>query len=152
MKCKQILDVDGMFDSIFPQLEKWLNEDEKRQEAIIYVAKFKKMDRYNSMIDFLVCEFFGNPYRDLCFQFYKGQAKSLKEIVTKENQRGMEQGLLLLVFHIYRIFEEKRKMKWNDAVGEVINFIKKLIYHTEHKEKNISKQNEEILKKYKSIK
>ena len=77
---------DGLTQTVFPNTERLLMENEEFQEAIYYVAKRKKVANYNDLLDFLFCEIFPVPWRYKCFQYYNDKGKRLKDEGMTEDE------------------------------------------------------------------
>lgn len=76
---RQELDVlGGASQSIFPRTENKLKRSDY-QEALKYVAKRKRMERYHSVMDFLFCEIF-TSYRFHAFKYYNNKGPLLKDL------------------------------------------------------------------------
>ena len=65
-------------EGIFEQTEDLIFKDDDYIEAIEFVARSKKMERYQDLIDFLFCEIF-TEWRLSCFNYYKGKGQLLKD-------------------------------------------------------------------------
>ena len=118
---KQELDISCKMSAcrnIFPAVEAWLQTTADHQNALQFVARSKKMDRYVCMIDFLVGEVFGDPFRRACFKFYRDEGPALREQITNEIREKMEAVLLFVLIRAYKNFQEKRRMSWRAFVAE----------------------------------
>ena len=58
--------------TIFPKTEDRLNETDV-QEALDNIMKRKNAEKYRSLMDFIFCELFPEPWRWKCFRFYNGK-------------------------------------------------------------------------------
>ena len=67
----------GMTGTLFPKTEKRLLEEAGYLEAFILVTRRKKMDKYRSIIDFLLCETFPNKWRYRCALYYNNRGPAL---------------------------------------------------------------------------
>lgn len=104
----------GASDSIFYELEFRINENKKSLSAIKYfVGRIKTRNRYYSLIDFLVCEFFPK-YDGFCKKFYKNHKIPLRESISPEEKASIEMSLLLVVDLLEVYFEEKSKITWTE--------------------------------------
>ena len=101
----------GITESIFPQPEAWLRSKSDHQKALEYVASRKKMDRYESIMDFLFCEIFPE-YRQRCFQYYLDGKIQLRDIITSEKLVRFNNILLKSLEVAYDAFCEQQQMSW----------------------------------------
>jgi hypothetical protein len=73
------------YGTCFPKTEDLLNETDY-QEALEEIGSRKSMDRYRSMMDFLLCEL-KPSYRAGCSRFYQQKGPRLVQI---ENEKELE--------------------------------------------------------------
>jgi hypothetical protein len=106
----------GNTDSIFPAVERWLNDDADHYEALQFLACRKDMDRYQSVIDFIFCEV--NPEtRRRCFAYYDGKGPAAREIYSEAAKARYEAHMLRMLRLAYAAFCEKRRLSWSGALA-----------------------------------
>lgn len=71
--------IGGAAASVFPLVDVLLLEI-NYQEALQFVASRKSMNRYRSMVDFLLCEIFVQFRKD-CFRFYEGRGNPFRHLI-----------------------------------------------------------------------
>jgi len=104
----------GMTSSVFPLVERWLAADSDRQKALEYVAARKDMNRYHSVMDFLLCETVEYYHRP-CLAYYAGKGKQLRATVSKAEIQRLQAILLRMISVAYIAFQEKRRLSWSAA-------------------------------------
>ena len=109
----------GATESCFPEVEAWLMEHVDRQRAIREIAHRKNMDRYRSLIDFLLCEIF-TMYRYPCFRFYQDRGPRLMETISVGTRVALSDGLQKAAEIAYRAHCERRRLTWPAFVHEVL--------------------------------
>lgn len=103
--------VGGATESIFPQVEALLIGKADYQRALEYVAARKKMDMYESVMDFLFCELHPE-WRLACRRFYAGNGPMLKDQITAEQLMIFNERLLKALEVAYDLFCEHRRGSW----------------------------------------
>lgn len=111
--------VGGMTDSIFPEIEMWLQVATDRQRALEWVAARKRMDRYESVMDFLFCETFEH-FRSVCLAYYKRTGPQLKETITVAQRERFARTLLVVLQIAYDAFCAERRVTWGWTRDEAI--------------------------------
>ena len=114
--------VGGATQSIFVNAEALLLSSSDWQNAIEYVAKRKKMDKYRSIIDFLFCELFPD-WRIPCRRFYAGNGPPLKTLLTTEEVEEYDWRLCVAIAKAYVIFCEQRGKSWKQFREECFSEI-----------------------------
>ena len=117
----QLLDLDlfgGATESIFPEVEAYLQADHDHQKAIEWVAKRKDPSRYRSVMDFLFCETFPE-YKFHCFKFYRDGGDQLRHIITVPERTYYAWHLLQMIEAAYRAYSDKRQLTWAQLLEEV---------------------------------
>ncbi len=89
--------IGGAAASVFPLVDELLLEI-NYQEALQFVASRKSMNRYRSMVDFLLCEIFVQFRKD-CFKFYEGKGNPFRHliedgVITEANREWCEKVLV----------------------------------------------------------
>jgi hypothetical protein len=117
--CQQTMDIDGgLTTSIFPRIEAWLNESTDHQAALRFIARRKDMNRYRSVIDFILCE--TTPlWRPACLRFYLDGEKPLRAIASDGELRRLEARMMLFLNIAYAAHQQKRELSWSLAVSLV---------------------------------
>ena len=105
----------GCTNSIFPQVETWLNEDSDRVNALEFVASRKDMGRYQSVVDFIFVEMHPSMRR-ACFAHYEDRGKALRQLIDEPQRSRYEQRMLALLGVAYEAFNEKRRLSWSGTV------------------------------------
>lgn len=103
--------VGGATDSIFPEVEALLSANTDYQEALKYVASRKKMERYQSVIDFLFCELHPE-WKTACRRFYEGQGPQLKDMITPAQHAASSARMLKALEVARELHEEHRRKTW----------------------------------------
>lgn len=105
----------GTTDSVFPAIEAWLEADSDRWKAFTRIRGRKSAERYQSVMDFLLCEVIPQ-YRKACFAFYNDDGHPLRDLATHAELRSIEARLMLFLVVSYEAFCQKRRMSWRQAV------------------------------------
>jgi hypothetical protein len=114
LEMRQALELGGgLTESIFPEAEAWFRTSADRMKSFEYVASRKKMDRYESVIDFLFCEIF-TRYRRSCFNFYERKGPQLKDMITIPERSHFALVLVKALDLGYQAFAEKRRLSWTE--------------------------------------
>ncbi len=108
----------GASESIFPELDALLLDTEY-QKALQFVAARKEMDRYRSMVDFLVSEVF-TEFRPDAFAFYRGKGPQLRFLVTEKERACCERLLVKGLEIAYEAFCKQRQLSWESFRREVL--------------------------------
>ena len=106
----------GATQSLFPLVERWMAADSDRQKALAHVADRDAMRKYQSTMDFLLCETV-HFYRAPCQRYYAGKGPQLKDHVSKKEIRRLQHILLRMISACYLSFKEERKLSWQDCVA-----------------------------------
>ncbi len=117
---RQLQSSGGATSSIFPEVDQMLN-DTDCQEALRFIAKRKKMDRYNSMVDFLFCEIYVG-YQYHCWRFYEGKGQLLKDMTTTTPEKivAWEKVLVAALKRAMKALQDERHVTWTGFVSEVL--------------------------------
>ncbi len=76
---QQLALTGGLSESVFPKIDLLLQEGEY-QEALQFIASRKSMERYQSMVDFILCEIFVQFRKD-CFKYYEGTGEPFRKMI-----------------------------------------------------------------------
>jgi hypothetical protein len=124
---KQSLEIcGGATESIFPEVETMLFAGTKYQKALKYIARFKDMKRYRSVIDFLFCELH-TEFRKKCFKFYDEEGPALKETLTLEEIDIYGKKLIFAIEVAYKQFKKDKEIirNWSVYKGYLFEEMKK---------------------------
>lgn len=108
----------GVTDTVFPAVEAWLEEDSDRWNAFLRIKGRKSSERYQSVMDFLLCEVVPK-HRDACFAFYADSGPALRDLATEAELRTIESRLMLFLIISYESFTQRRYLSWRAAVDLV---------------------------------
>jgi len=115
----QSLDITGgATESVMPRIDAWLQESADHWDALQFVASRKDMDRYDSVVDFLLCEICPEE-RAACMRFYAGNGKRLADIRSAEIIARYEARILLFLDVCYAAHCEQRRLSWRSAIEVV---------------------------------
>jgi hypothetical protein len=103
--------VGGATESIFPEVEALLLQGGDYQAALEYVAARKKMGRYQSIADFLFCELHPQ-WRNICFRYYNGHGRQLREKISEEYRVQYNQRMLKALELAVEMFRKDRCRSW----------------------------------------
>lgn len=86
----------GMTQSIFPRVEALLvGSGSKYSEALCAIASRKDMNRYQSLMDFLICEIY-TMYKKHCFFYYDDNGPNLKSMLEENPSQLIQMNDTLL--------------------------------------------------------
>jgi len=104
--------------TVFPAVERWLQDDADHWHAFERIRGRKRAGRYRSSIDFLLCEVCTEE-RAGCFAFYRGDGPRLAELRSPAAIRVLESKLLLFLTIAHESFCQERALSWGRAVEMV---------------------------------
>lgn len=111
----QLCDLDltgGITQSIFPEVEAFLQAESDHQHAIEWLARKKtNVGKYRSVMDFLFCETFPE-WKLRCFRFYLSGKEQLRFQITVAERLYYTWHLLRIVVFAYQAYNEKRQVSW----------------------------------------
>lgn len=110
--------------NIFPDIEEWLQKDCDHQKAVARYTPHHRRDKYQSVMDMIVGEFFGDQFRKKIFKYYKTKGGfQLHKCINDETRNKMEKLLFLGCIKIYGGYCQRRRVvDWGwDTVREVIH-------------------------------
>ena len=107
----QVRHEDEYLITIFKRAEEALNETDT-QDALRFVASSKKMDSYESIMDFLFCEIAGQPWISRCRSFYAGRGLPARDIMTPEEIDRWDGILVKVLAFAVRCLNEERRQSW----------------------------------------
>lgn len=98
-------------DSIFPEIEAFLNESSDLQNALTRIAPKGSGDNYRSVIDWL-CVSIHPEHRRACMAFYAGEGPPMREIITELERLKIQARMFVLLIEAYEDFCRERERKW----------------------------------------
>ena len=123
MTVAQLLDLDligGITQSIFPEVEAYLEVDHDHLKALQWIARNKSVERYKSVMDWLFCETF-RQFKSACMRFYEqDEEPALKEVITEPERKQYAWGMLQMIKCAYEAFKEERWMSWGHLREQVL--------------------------------
>ena len=108
--------VDAMSSSCFPDVERWLSAESDRQAGLRYVCSRKSMDRYRSVMDFLLCETLPK-YRRHCTRYYEDRGPRLIRMTDRATRKEIGKLLLDLVKLCHQTHKRELYLSWPQASG-----------------------------------
>ncbi len=110
---------DDSYGTCFPKAEELLQES-MYQEALEEIGTKRTMERYRSMMDFLLCEL-KPSYRRECFRFYREKGPRLIQIESAKEIEKLDNYLtgVLLVALEYK--KQGVKTSWNSFRNTIAN-------------------------------
>jgi len=100
----------GATASIFPEIEALLLQGEY-QDALLYFARRKNMDKYRSVMDFFFCELHPEWQR-ACQRFYDGQGQQLKELLLPSEFAMFNKRMLIALEVAREEYHFNSHMSW----------------------------------------
>ena len=120
---RQLLDLDvigGITESIFPEVEAYLEVDHDHLKALQWIARNKSVERYHSVMDWLLCETY-REWKGACKRFYEADGKPpLAELITEPERKVYAWGMLQMVKRAYEAFSEERWISWGHLREQVL--------------------------------
>jgi len=108
----QALEISGgATRSVFPRAEALLLSKSDYQKALTKIAARKRMNRYHSVMDFLLCELFP-PFQPLCRAFYRGEGAQLREQVAADQLAEADLILVKALEIAHRLWLEDQRKSW----------------------------------------
>lgn len=119
---RQLLDLDligGITESIFPEVEAYLEVDHDHLKALQWIARNKSVERYHSVMDWLLCETY-REWRGACKRFYEDDKPTLAELITEPERKVYAWGMLQMVKRAYEAFCAERWISWGHLREQVL--------------------------------
>lgn len=107
--------VGGTTGTCFPLVEAWLNENTDRWHAFEKIRGRRNASRYQSVVDFLLCEVVPT-YRSSCFAFYETGERPLRTIASLTEIARLQSRLMLFLVISYEAYAQRRAVSWRRAV------------------------------------
>ena len=121
--CSLLLEQTHEFEdgwtSIFPTIEKRLNENSDLQNALNFIADREIQEEYWTVIDFMFCEIF-TKYKPDCKKFYEGSGKPLRDIIKREEWQRANFAMHMTLTRAYDLFCQKRVRSWKDIRLDIL--------------------------------
>lgn len=111
----------GATGSIFRVVDALLNHTEF-QKALQFVASRKAMDRYMSMVDFLLCEVF-TSHQPAAFAYYRDEGPQLRFLINETQRTFLELHLVHALHLAHDAFCEQRRQSWESFRRLVVSRI-----------------------------
>lgn len=113
------LEPSGLTESVFPGVERWLQQDSDRQRALAFIAGGDTMERYKSVMDFLFCETYPE-WQQRCFDWYEEREGSdqLLNQSTPRERAAWGRHLYVVVKVAYEAYCDERRQSWGWVVEE----------------------------------
>ncbi len=118
----------GLTETVFPKTERKLESESDYIEALQFVASKKNMSRYHSIMDFLFCETFPDPWRFKAFRYYNDIGPRIIDDpdVTIEELKSYDKILCNNVLEICLVsLKEKRYKSWSQMAKDLIKLLVK---------------------------
>jgi hypothetical protein len=109
--------------SVLVLAEAWLNESTDHWNALQFVASRKDMARYDSVLDFVLCEVCVEE-RAACLRFYEGRGGNLASIRSERLIAYYDAKVLVFLEVCYAAHCERRRLSWSRAV-QIVEEIEK---------------------------
>jgi hypothetical protein len=117
LRQSQLQVTGGLSQTVFPRIDQLLISDSENQKAIKWVARNKDMNRYRSIVDFILCEM--QPrFRPSCFRFYKDKGPPLRDMLDADVLFVIEDDLIRGLKTARCWMEEARKASWKQLREE----------------------------------
>lgn len=100
----------GATESIFPLVEKWLDQEDN-VKALRHISGKPGKYGYHSVIDWLTCETFPEE-KPRCKAFYKNQGPLLRELISDARREFYERVMLFVLMTAHKAFQEKQQTEW----------------------------------------
>lgn len=103
----------GWTTTIFPRVEHWLQEPfAKHQRCLPYIGSKKSMDRYLSVVDYIVGQVFPQ-FRKNIFKFYRGWTGDIMmDLITAPERELMEVEILAHLEVAYQLWKQQERASW----------------------------------------
>ncbi len=113
------LDVSGgVTQSVLKKSEAWLQASSKHQRALKHVARRKDMERYRSVLDFVLCELFPE-HQAPCRRFYAGKGPRLVELESSEEIERLDTAILRFLAFCWK-HKENGQANWTSVRFEAL--------------------------------
>lgn len=111
----------GWTTSIFPLVEEWLNKPcSKHQRALPYIGSRASMNRYRSVVDYIVGQVFPKHRQDI-FKFYGGWTPDIMmDLITNEERKLMEISILAHLEVAHQLWVQKERASWKTVRDVVV--------------------------------
>lgn len=103
----------GTTQTIFPRVERWLQEDGDRWKALQYIGGDASMEKYRSAVDYIYAQTIPGA-RAQCFRYYASSKPEhmAGSIIRWQDRRVIEAKLLLAMEIAYQCWCAKRRTSW----------------------------------------
>jgi hypothetical protein len=120
--CLQLQLTGGSTESIFPEVEKWLQQSSDHQMALRYVSKRNPgwQDRYQSVVDYLYAQVVRGARTEVLTYYKTGRVEDKARFKMTMAQRNFYAAQMVLALEIaYQCWTEKRAASWQ-SVREIV--------------------------------
>lgn len=104
----------GAAQSIFGEVERWLEADSDHINAVQKIGNKKAMSKYRDLIDFIFCEIFPT-YRQACQDYYDEKGPLLRDKIPPPMIKVYEAQLMEFLNVAYNAFKADREISWTKA-------------------------------------
>lgn len=105
---------NGAAQSIFGEVERWLEADSDHINVVQKIGNKKTMAKYRDLIDFIFCEVFP-AYKQACQDYYEGKGSLLRDQISPAMIKVYEKQLLEFLNIAYNSFKADREVSWSQA-------------------------------------
>lgn len=113
--CLELQLTGGSTTSIFPEVEKWLQQSSDHEMALLYVSKRNNgwQDRYVSVVDFLYAQVVPGG-RAQCSRYYRtdNEEHTVRYLITMQERNFFARQMILALEIAYQCWQEKRYQSW----------------------------------------
>lgn len=102
----------GVTLTVFPMSERWLREDSDHAWAVHKVKARSKPESFRSLMDYLFANVFIGTYW-FVMDFYAEEAPPLREIISQEQCRMIDEVLIEALKLAYQDFCADRERSWS---------------------------------------
>ena len=101
----------GISESVFTMSEGLLVQSKKHYDALLHFASRKKVSRYESVMDFLLCQFFP-AFEKPCLEYYEGRGKKLIEQISEKQIKQIDLMLFVALNMATSLQGEYKRGNW----------------------------------------
>jgi len=115
-------------ETVFPKTEDKINETDY-QQALEFVGRRKNMDQYHSMMDFLFCETFPDPWKFKALKFYNGKGPKIIDDpdITDKILFHYDKTLCIVLEIALKMLNKRRESGWKEANWKMLQDLTKWV-------------------------